>query len=321
MKVVVLYNAEEETKQVGSGESAVVHALRQAGHEVALQCYEENMTLPECDVVFNLCDTFTNSLDEYKVAEKLDSIGVPYTGCGAFALRHCISKVETKHLLHRQGVLVPKFQVFDAETDALKSDLKFPLIVKPSHEDASIGIEEDSVVFDEQKLRKKVAFVVEEYKQPALAEEYVDGREFCVPVIGNEPRVMPILEIDYSQHFEGKPKILSFKAKWSKNSNAFKNTYSVIAKDIAPELRERIRQTAARAYAALQCSGYATVDMRVDAKGNVFVLEVNPNSYISWESDQAKAAKEEGLDYPTFLTTLLHFAVQKHGKIPIAVRA
>lgn len=320
MKVIVLYNSEPDAKQVGSGESAVVQALRQAGHEVALQRYEENLVLPECDVVFNLCDSFANSLEEYKVAEKLDALGVPYTGCGVFALRHCISKVETKHLLQRQGVLVPNFQVFDGAVDKLKS-LKFPLIVKPSHEDASIGIEEDSVVFDEEKLRKKVAFVINEFKQPALVEEYIEGREFCVPVIGNEPRVMPILEIDYSQHFEGKPKILSFKAKWSKNSNAFKNTYSVLAKNLSPELEARIRQTAARAYSALQCSGYGTVDMRVDAKGNCLVLEVNPNAYISWESDLAKVAQQEGYDYPTFLTMILNFAVQKHGKIPIAVRA
>ncbi|MBI4451498.1 ATP-grasp domain-containing protein [Candidatus Woesearchaeota archaeon] len=320
MNIIVLYSFDEEpgeslsAKKVGSADKAVADALAAAGHTIFLKKYEpENVAeYAKADVVVNLCDTFENSLDEYRVAQALEKAGVAYTGCGPFALRQCIHKATAKMLFMQAGIPVAPFQLFSAADEPLNPSLQFPLIVKPVHEDASIGIDEDSVVFDEAKLRKKVQQVLTTLHQEALAEQYVDGREFCVPMIGNnQPKVLPILEIDYRTHFEGKPKILSFKAKWSKNSNAFKNTYSMLAEDVPEELRKTIERNAKKAFQAMHCSGYATVDMRADREGNVYVLEVNPNPYIATESDMAKASAAMGMDYAAFLDHLVQLAREK----------
>ncbi len=320
MKIIALYSYEEKTPscpegRIGAADSGVIENLKSAGHEVIARKVDLG-NLPdkdEADVVFNLCDSWDNQADEPKVPRGLRAKDIPYTGNDAETINLCNDKSICKMFMVKKGVRTPPFQVFASTKDTLDPQLRFPLIIKPVHEDASNGIDEDSVVKDEEKLRKKVAMILEEFKQPALVEEYVDGREFCVPVIGNEdPTLLPILEIDYSEsYFENKPKHLSFKAKWSKQSNAFKNTYSVIAKDIPHDLKKHIEQTALNAYKALKMHGYGSVDMRVDNAGNVFVLEVNPNCYIAPEADSTKAAKAMGLEYPQFLDKIAHFALQR----------
>lgn len=329
MKILTLYSYEEKTAscpegRIGAADSGVVEALRAAGHEVIAQ-HVDLGNLPDgkgYDIVFNLCDSFENANDEPKVPRGLKAKGVPYTGNDAETILLCNDKSISKMFMVKKGVRTPPFQVFASTKDTLDPQLRFPLIVKPVHEDASNGIDEDSVVPNEEKLRKKVAMILEEFKQPALVEEYIDGREFCVPVMGNEdPQILPILEIDYSeQYFENKPKHLSFKAKWSKQSNAFKNTYSVIAQNIDADLKKRIEDTARKAYTSLKMRGYGSVDMRVDNKGNVFVLEINTNCYIAPESDTVKAAKAMGIEYPQFLDKIANLALQRK-KIELMVPA
>ncbi|MEK6874663.1 MAG: ATP-grasp domain-containing protein [Nanoarchaeota archaeon] len=320
MKILVLYSYEEKSQNVpegkiGTADLAIVETLRLLGHDVEFRKIDfANVPYADdYDVVFNMCDSFDYSLDEPRVPRGLRTQGVAYTGNDAETILLCNDKSICKEFLIRKGVRTPQFQVFESAKDQLNCQLRFPLIVKPVHEDASNGIDEDSVVFDEERLRKKVIGVIELFNQPALVEEYIDGREFCVPVIGNEnPQVLPVLEIDYSEaYFENKPKHLSFKAKWSKQSNAFKNTYSIVAKDVPSDLRKRIEETAKKAYLALRMHGYGSVDMRVDNLGNVFVLEVNPNCYIAPEADSVKAAKAAGLEYPIFLQKIAQLALAR----------
>jgi D-alanine-D-alanine ligase len=149
------------------------------------------------------------------------------------------------------------------------------------------------------------------FSKPVLVEEYIGGREFNVPLIGNkDPERLAILEIDYSQHFENKPKILTYKAKWSKNSLDFKNTYSIIA-ELSKEDEEKIYSAAIAAYKAVLCTGYASVDLRMDESGNVFVIEVNSNCYIAPESDMLKAANYKGMSYDQLLNKIINYALER----------
>lgn len=259
-------------------------------------------------VIFNLCDGFTDGRKEAEIAEQLEKKQMHFTGNGSKALFLCMDKHAVKQKLQSAHLPVPLFFSLSSPHSPLPSVVPFPVIVKPAHEHGSVGIDEDAVVYDQEQLLRKVTKVSEECKQPLLIEQYVEGKEFCIPIIGNgHPLVLPILEIDYSEHFEDKAKILSYKAKWSKNSNAFKNTYSRIAR-LDEELRTRLEAIAKNVYAVIGMRGYGTVDVRVDQFGNIYIIDVNSNSYIAPESDLAKAAQHSGMSYTDLLEKIVHYA-------------
>lgn len=334
MRILCVYSY-EETKKEGdveeprpcSADRAIAEVLSSAGNEVNLVKFDEKALArlkDDYDLICNQCDGFNDeSLNELKVIKFFEKLEMPFTGCSSSCVANSTEKSVAKELLKEASINTPRFQAFKNPEQQLSKELSFPLIVKPIAMDASEGIEEDSVVFDEQQLKKKILQVNAEFKMPALVEEYIEGREFCVPIIGNEkPEVLKILEIDYSEHFEGKPKILSYKAKWSKNSNAFKNTYSIIAR-LDEKLARKIEAVALSAFKALECNGYATVDIRVDSEGRGFVLEVNPNAYIAPESDIVKAAKASGLEYNDLLDKICVLGLERFGRKllpPLAVR-
>lgn len=267
------------------------------------------------DVVFNLCDDgFRGDYAlEPQVAAMLDILGVHYTGSNYFTLALCQNKVRAKDILTFHKILTPKFQVFTSAERKLDPELKFPMIVKPVQEDGSVGIRERSVVNNEEQLREGVDHIIDVYRQEALVEEFINGREFTVPLIGNRrPIVLPIVEIDFSKIPANLPKIASYRTKWMKQSLVFKNTRYFCPARIGEEVSKQIEEIAKKCFKIFGCRGYAGVDFRYDEKdGKFYVLEVNPNPEISEESYITWAAEAAGMKYPDLLLKIIDFAIEK----------
>jgi D-alanine-D-alanine ligase len=274
------------------------------------------------DAVFNLFEgTYRLSKSEVFVPIALDLLGIPYTGSPAKTLELCVQKAKTKELLLRRAAPTPRFVVFKPN-ESIETTIPFPMIVKPEHEDASIGISNESVVQDINALRCRVEFIWQTHKQPALVEEFIDGREFNVAILGDSdyenelahssaPRALPISEIQFDTMPEGYAKIVTYKAKWEEESVEYKETKPVCPASISPQLEMELRQIALRAFNALGCRDYARVDFRVSRTGKPYVVDVNPNPDISEGAGFARSALAGGFAYPTLIRKIASFALSR----------
>jgi D-alanine-D-alanine ligase len=190
------------------------------------------------------------------------------------------------------------------------------------HEDASLGINSSSICHDVSQLECQAAYIHDIYRQEALIEEYLDGREFNVSILGERaPEVLAISEIDFSGLPDGEPRIVSYRAKWDEDSQIFRGTMPVCPAEIGKRLENRIKQIALRAYMAVGCRDYARVDMRSDARGNLYVLEVNPNPDIAPTAGFARAGRAAGYSYTDLILRISQFAVERGAKVASTVYA
>ena len=321
IKILVLHNASSIKEEDGvevyhpySQDLEIVRTIKKLPYKIISAFYEEGNIkdlAKDQDLIFNLCDAFESPEDEIKMIQELEENKIPYTGNSSLTSINCQDKFVLKNILKLNKIKTPEGQLFKDINQKLEENLIFPLILKPIGEDGSEGIDEDSIVFNEEGLRKKLSELFVNFKKGVLAEEYIEGREFNVPIIGNEtPFALPLLEIDYNEHFDNKPKILTYKAKWSKNSNAFKNTYSNVAK-INDDVEDKIDSVAVKAYKTAKCTGYGSIDLRMNDKGEIFVIEVNPNCYLAPESDIVKAARHAHISYEQLLDHIIKSAIEK----------
>jgi D-alanine-D-alanine ligase len=296
--------------------------LEKLGHTVAV-VEVNHLTLSmldksKFDVLLNFCDEGfdNNPLLEPHVAASLDVLGIPYTGADYFTLSLCLNKSLTKKLLLYHRINTPKFQEFVSGDERLARGLKFPLFVKPSKQDGSIGIRQDSVVRNEPELRKKVKLAIESYHQPALVEEYIEGREFNIAILGHGDKleVLPVSEIDFSALPSEYDKFCSYDAKWNTGSVVFKSTPPVCPAKVDGELYEELVEMAIDAFKATGCRDYARVDFRVDSRGVPYVLEVNPNPDISDDAGLANMASKAGMDYGMLLDKIVKLCLERHGE-------
>ena len=330
--VAVLYNASD---QLVKGElrdilaeqgviacaHAVAEALRMAGHRVALVPIHSDVELtlapyPPTDwVVFNLGEGLKGRLfEEARIAWALAAMGYRFTGSRGDAIARSTHKGQAKALLAAGGVPTPPWRVFYDPTEVEESSaaaLPFPLIVKPVAEDASLGVSTEAVVHTPAALQARVAYVVERYRQGALAEQFIAGREFNISLWGDPPEVLPLAEIDFSAFADPFQQIVSFAAKWEEDSFAYNHTPVVCPASVAPVLRDRIMATARRAWEAIGCQGYARVDMRVAADGTPYVVEVNCNPDISPDAGFFRAAQAVGHDYAGMAAFILNLALRQ----------
>jgi D-alanine-D-alanine ligase len=329
MKVAILYNIPGEcsarNKTEMAAEIEVLEtvagaklSLESKGIEtVPLHCgLEALFCLKNFDLVINLAEGFLDDLRaEPNVAGFIELLGVPYTGSPPGALEVARDKGLSKLVLEREGIPTPRFQLFRTPDEPFCLD--FPVIIKPVLEDASIGITADSIVRDETDLRAKVARILETYDQPALVEEYIEGREVNAALIiaPDGAEVLPISEIVFNLP-EGVPRILGFEAKWLEDSLFFQNTVPLCPAPLEPELKERIETLAKQACSALGVENYARVDFRIrDGDGEPFVIEVNPNPCINPSgSGFARAAAAAGMDYPELIERIAISALDRFGK-------
>lgn len=298
----------------------VVAALMAGGHEATilgvhrdLHALIDGLTKPKPDLVFNLFENFGKvRLGAVCVVGLLDLLEVPYVGGGPGEFFLQQDKGITKKLLAFEGVPFPPFAVFTPDSGLeCAVGLKMPLIVKPLSMDSSIGISPSSIVTNEKDLMKRVAAVHERVKDNALVEEFIDGREFNVAILGNRhPIALPPMEIDFSGLPERAARILDSQAKWAEDSMRFKGTRAILA-EIPDELRTKLQSVALAAYQALHVRDYGRVDMRVDAAGNPFVIEVNASCYLEQTSEFATAAAAAGIPYDVLIPRIVDGAVER----------
>jgi D-alanine-D-alanine ligase len=323
--VLVLYNASQD---LAKGEPqdmiaelgvvacawAVSRALEEAGYRVVLVPLQTKLETalapypPTEYMVFNFGEGLKGRLfEEARIAWALEAMGYCFTGSDGYAIARAAHKARTKALLAGAGVPTPPWRVFrdPAEVpDVPVPGLPFPLIVKPVAEDASLGVGSEAIVYNPEALRHRVAYVVECYRQAALAESFIRGREFNISVWGEPLQVLPLAEIDFSAFSDPLECIVSFAAKWLEDSFEYHHTPAVCPADVESWLGGLIAETALRVCEIIGCRGYARVDMRV-ADGVPYVLEVNPNPDLSPDAGFARAACAAGYDYTAMITHIL----------------
>jgi D-alanine-D-alanine ligase len=267
------------------------------------------------DTIFNFVESVEGiSSYEYCTTGLFELLGFEYTGNTPFCLGNCLNKERTKNILRSFKIRTPKSVILNSfkksnGTHLKKFDLKFPVILKLLHEDASIGISEFSVVNNPDDLKKQFEFLTGTYKEEIIAEEYIDGRELNVAVLGGT--ILPVSEIDFTGLPENLPKIVTYDGKWIAESVYYANTKPKCPAELDRKLKKKITSMALEAFHALSCRDYARVDIRVDKSGKPYVIEVNPNPDISEDSGFARAGGVKGINYTELLFTIANFAIKR----------
>ncbi|MEZ5995977.1 MAG: ATP-grasp domain-containing protein [Hyphomonadaceae bacterium] len=301
----------------------VFNTLRESGHELlGLGVQYELTTLRDTieewkpDIVFNLLDQFHgDTLYCQHVASFLELLRVPYTGCNSRGLMLSQGKDLSKKLLKYHRLPVPAFAVFPLGRKTKRpSRLEFPLIVKSLTEDASLGISQASVVDSDEKLAERVAFIHERVGTAAIAEQYIDGRELYVGVLGNDRlRVLPIWELEFTDLPSGALPIATERVKHNVEYQKRRGVMQGPAEDLAPALESKIRDMVKRTCRILELDGYARIDLRLSADGVPYFIEANPNPEIAASEELAQSALYDGLEYADLLNRILALGLQRAG--------
>jgi D-alanine-D-alanine ligase len=330
--VVVLYNASDNLIKGESRDllaeqgviacaEAMARALQEVGYQVARVPIHTDVesalaAYPPAEwMVLNLGEGLEGRLfEEARIAWALEAMGYCFTGSGGEAIARSVHKDQAKRLLAAAGVATPPGWLFrhPDDVDALAASLMYPLIVKPVAEDASIGVGPDAVVHTRQALRERVAYVVECYRQAALAEAFIDGREFNISLWGDPPQILPLAEIDFSAFADPHARIVSFAAKWEQDSFEYNHTPVRCPASVDRRLGRRIATAARRAWTAIGCQGYARVDMRVDDGKVPYVVEVNCNPDLSPDAGFYRAARTAGYEYGDMVVHILSIARRQY---------
>ena len=267
------------------------------------------------DLIFNLCESVGNdAIQEMHVAGIYELMGVPYTGASAFVLGTCLHKARVKELLTAHKIPTPRYVIYRniAEMDANGLGLQYPLIVKPSREDASVGIDNNSIVENVTALRKRVRHIFSQYGQPAIVEEYVTGREINIAIIGNKrPIVLPISEIDFSGLPADYPKIVTYNAKWMQGTPEYIGTVGVCPSILPPEVEKKVKEIALKVYRIMGLRDYARVDIRLTKNYSPYVIEANPNPDISDDAGFARSARAYGLSFDETICKIVEYALER----------
>jgi D-alanine-D-alanine ligase len=297
----------------------VLHTLRRPGHEVRVVGVGDHLTeLRETidewkpHIVFNLLDEFSGiiSYDHYVVAY-LELIRQRYTGCNPRGMMLSRDKVLTKRILATHRVATPAFRLFPfGRRFREPSRLEFPLFVKSATEDASLGISQASLVEDMKSLRERVEFIHDQVQSDALVEEYVDGREIYVGVLGNARlTTLPPWEMDFGTLSQAQTRIATRKVKWDRNYQTKHGIKTGKAQDLTDEQREQLSRLAKRTFRALYMSGYARMDFRMRSDGSMFLLEANANPNLSKGEDLADSAKAVGISYMKLIDRIVQLGL------------
>jgi D-alanine-D-alanine ligase len=296
----------------------VVNTLRKARHEVRvlgvqheLRPIRAEIDSYQPDIVFNLLEEFHGEpAYDQNVASYLELIRIPYTGCNPRGLMLSRGKDLSKKLLHYHRIPVPAFAVFPMHKKIQRPQrLPFPLIVKSLSEDASLGIAQKSIVDTDDKLAERVTFIHEKIGTAAIAEQYIDGRELYVGVIGNDRmRVLPIWELYFG---DAASKIATAKVKFDVKYQEERGILQGPATDLAPEVYKRIQNLTRRICRTLELDGYARVDFRLSAEGIPYFLEANPNPEIARHEVFAEAAAFDGMTYSEMIRRIVALGIQR----------
>jgi len=267
------------------------------------------------DVVYNFVESVEGiSAYESYMAGLFELLGYEITGCSPITLGNCLNKSRTKAILKSRGILTPEYRTLKKTKRFTEKEIKlrYPMILKLMNEDASIGISEFSVVKNYTELRKQFSFLAETYNQDVILEEFVEGRELNVAILGG--RALPISEINFTGLPEEFPNIVTYDGKWTEGSVYYNYTKPVCPAPLPERIKKKILITAIASYDALNCRDYSRVDIRLRNDGVPYVIEVNPNPDISSDSGFARAAAADGISYDDLLYTIANFALIRKKK-------
>src|SRR3989344_4301256 len=298
--------------------NAIKKSLESMGHKAFAENCNKNAygklynMRGKIDMVFNIFEGLHGESRESEIPSMLEMMQIPYTGSDPLSLALCLDKIMTKRVLLYHGIPTPRFQVFSTGIEKLDSGMKFPLICKPNHEGSSKGISEKSVVYNKSELRKQAAFLVREYGQEVLVEEFIEGKDLTVAVIGNEKlEFLPILET-YLHRYPKKFRVLTYEAKNIGQDDAYFGHAAIGA-----SARRKIYEIAGRAFRATKCRDFCRIDFRLDKNGKPYVLELNPLPGLSPSMESIslfpKAARLAGISYNELIKKMVEVSLKRCG--------
>src|SRR5262252_5407313 len=248
------------------------------------------------------------------VVDYMDLLGLRYTGAGPHSIFLSQDKAIAKKIFAFHGVKTPFFATCYRGRLDHAHDISFPLIVKPALEDGSIGIDANALVTNVKELMERMHYIQDEFESPVLIEEYIEGREIYAGILGSyeSAQVLPLVELDLSRLPEGTPKIATYDVKFEKDTEAFKVTKSAVVEDLGEETAKRLSDTALAAYRAVKLRDYGRIDMRLSPKGEVYVIEANPNPWLSSKQEFAMAAKASGRSYTQLIGEIVDLALNRY---------
>lgn len=316
------YDFKKEFEELDwSAENEVYQALLANKYQVSLLgvCNDIGIILEEIkenkpDIIFNMVEVFNNvSCLDKNVVALFEMLGIPYTGASSESLFVCGDKGLTKKILSFHRIKVPNFYVFYRGHKVWHpKKMELPIIVKPLLEEASRGISESSIVDDEKSLKERVKFIHESLNLDVICEEYIEGREFYVSVMGiRKLTVFPIREMKFGSIPEDEPRIATYKAKWDYDYRQKWGIKNVFAGRLPDGIEEKIIQTCKRAYRALNIRSYARFDIRLDNKGRVYILEANANPSLDRYDEIALSAEKIGITYPQLIKKIVNLGFKR----------
>ena len=335
LKVLTLFNSEgtppenhdfskwldDEKNGDWDAERDVIGSLNRLGHEVKTLGIYDDITLlantikvDKPDVVFNLTENFYGKdIYDKNIAGILEMLDVPFTGSGPDSMMICRNKGISKKILTYHSIKVPDFAVFHkGERVQLPNRLKFPLIVKPLNEDASIGISQNSFVENEKDFYERVRYIHEGLKMHAIVEEYIDGRELYISILGNQRlTVLPAREMKFGQMPEEGPRVATYKAKWDPKYRERWQLSNEFADSFQDGVNEMLDDICKKAYRVLMLEGYGRFDLRLAENNEAFIIEANPNPFLANYDEIAQSASKNNISYDDLVQKIINLAIQE----------
>lgn len=300
----------------------IFEALEKLGHEPSYHVLDGRpqslfgLAKSGADLIFNLTESYAgDDTKEMHVTAFLDLLEIPYTGAGPHAHILAQDKTIAKKMFAFYEIQSPYFAIAYRGNIDHAHDISFPLIVKPTSEDGSIGIDAAAVVTSVKELMERISYIQTEFNSPALIEEYIEGREIYASILGSydNPRALPLVELDLSRLPKGTPRIASQDVKFFRDTEAYKLTKSAIAENLDEETAARLSDIAVKAYRAVKLRDYGRIDMRLSESGEVYVIEANPNPWLSSGQEFAMAARKSGLSYTQMIAEIVDLAMARYA--------
>lgn len=298
----------------------IAQVLRRAGHEVFFIAVSGPASLRRlarirADLVFNLVETFgDDDTKEPHVAAYYELLGLRHTGSGPRGLLLGMDKALTKKVLNFHGVRTPRFATVFRGRLGWAHDIDFPVIVKPTREDGSIGIGFSALVHNIKDLMERIDELHADFNQPVLVEQYIEGREIYVGVLGNaRPEAFPPVELDLSHLPKGTPRIAGTEVKWQAGTRAYRQTYYRVPEDLPQETVEALHAAALTSFQALQLRDYARFDFRLAPDHRAYLIEANPNPYVHSSSEFVRGARASGRTHPGTIIEIVETALFRYG--------
>jgi len=269
----------------------------------------------QTDLLFNLVESFAgDDSQDTNIAGYLELLGRRFTGAGSSGLYLAQDKNLAKKIFTFHGIHTPYFSTVYRGRTEHSHDIQFPVIVKPAREDGSIGIQFGAVCTSIKELMERIDYIHAEFDSPALIEEFIEGRELYVGVLGNgQLEALPVVELDLSKLPEGTPKIAGAEVKWEEDTEAYKKTKPFFPDDLPEATVKKLQDTAVQCFQALQLRDYGRIDFRLATDGTVHVLEVNPNPYLLPSAEFCMAAKKSGRSYTELIGEIAELAMGRYS--------